>query len=172
MDKTAGTLQLRDIHLPDAPGYWPLAPGWWIVLVILILISYLLIRWYRAYHKKNSTVRLIQDQLHSIRKEYESHKNKHQFAVDASMLLKRFVRHILKDSDAVSLTGKNWMSYLNSRSGKDLFSGFDKELNQAPYEATVEYDVSAYFATLKNFFPLAIASKKKFPQNYMEQLNV
>ena len=23
---------LRDLHLPDALGWWPLAPGWWVVI--------------------------------------------------------------------------------------------------------------------------------------------
>ena len=33
MDET--TLPLRDLHLPDPIGWWPLAPGWWFVLVLV-----------------------------------------------------------------------------------------------------------------------------------------
>ena len=26
---------LKDIHLPPEPGLWPLAPGWWVVIILL-----------------------------------------------------------------------------------------------------------------------------------------
>ncbi len=38
-------LPLRDLHLPDAVGWWPLAPGWWgghcnrIALIRLVCIA-------------------------------------------------------------------------------------------------------------------------------------
>ena len=33
MDENA--LPLRDLHLPDAIGWWPPAPGWWVVIALL-----------------------------------------------------------------------------------------------------------------------------------------
>ncbi|MCY4044069.1 MAG: DUF4381 domain-containing protein [Cellvibrionales bacterium] len=45
--------QLKDIHLPESIGVWPLAPGWWTLallgLVFLAGITYLLIQ----YKKRN-----------------------------------------------------------------------------------------------------------------------
>ena len=29
-------LPLRDLHLPEAIGWWPLAPGWWVLLAMLV----------------------------------------------------------------------------------------------------------------------------------------
>lgn len=38
--------QLRDIHTPEAISYWwPLAPGWWILGVIIIALIVLITRW-------------------------------------------------------------------------------------------------------------------------------
>ena len=60
-----------------------------------------------------------------IRESYKKHDNKHKLAGDISQLLKRFVRSILNDKKAVSLTGKNWINYLNSQVETEVFNEFD-----------------------------------------------
>ena len=41
--------ELRDITLPAAVGYWPLAAGWWclLALVLLLLLALPLLLWFR-----------------------------------------------------------------------------------------------------------------------------
>ena len=34
-------IPLRDLHLPDAISWWPLAPGWWIVLGLALIANFL-----------------------------------------------------------------------------------------------------------------------------------
>ena len=37
-------IPLRDLHLPEAIGWWPLAPGWWILIAIaLVGLGFLII---------------------------------------------------------------------------------------------------------------------------------
>jgi len=33
-------LPLKDIHLPDAITWWPLAIGWWLLIVMVIAAIY------------------------------------------------------------------------------------------------------------------------------------
>ena len=48
MDEKA--LPLRDLHLPEPVGWWPLAPGWWVILVIVATaLGYVLWRLYRRW---------------------------------------------------------------------------------------------------------------------------
>lgn len=42
--------QLKDIHLPEAVGWWPPAPGWWLLaLLALLVFSYLVRLLVRSY---------------------------------------------------------------------------------------------------------------------------
>ena len=32
-------LPLRDLHLPAEVGWWPLAPGWWVLIAIVAALA-------------------------------------------------------------------------------------------------------------------------------------
>lgn len=51
--------QLRDVHLPEAPSWWPLALGYWLVFFLLALLIVLLVLLYR----RKAPSRLIKKQL-------------------------------------------------------------------------------------------------------------
>lgn len=162
MDKTAPTLELRDIHLPMEPGYWPLAPGWWLLIVLALILGYFIIKKIAKIRHAQRLNNLMQQELSSVRESYKQHNDKHLLAIDVSNLLNRFVVHVLKDSNASSLTGDDWIAYLNSRVKGDVFDEFQTELTQAQYQKDADFDVSRLFATVKNYFPLAIKSMNKY----------
>src|SRR3546814_19780271 len=45
-------LPLKDIHLPPAPGTWPLAPGWWLALAVQVFALIAIGRWWWARHQR------------------------------------------------------------------------------------------------------------------------
>jgi len=162
MDKTAPTLELRDIHLPGDPSIWPLAPGWWILIVCACIVVYFIIKKIIIIKNQNHLNNVLQNELLKIRTDYKKHDNKNKLAAEISALLNRFVRHVLGDSDATSLTGEAWVNYLNSRVKNNVFDKFSMELTQAQYMPEVEFDVPSLMATVKNYFPTAIKSIKQF----------
>lgn len=38
---------LRDIHLPPHPSWWPLAPGWWAMAALVLILAVLAVWWWR-----------------------------------------------------------------------------------------------------------------------------
>ncbi|VAW36902.1 hypothetical protein MNBD_GAMMA01-2156 [hydrothermal vent metagenome] len=168
MDKATATLELRDIHLPTDPSIWPLAIGWWLLIICVVIIAYLFWKKLAQLRKQKQLNNLLQQELLDISNRYKIHQNKPKLASEVSILLNRFVKYGLKDTHATALTGNQWIEYLNHRVDTNnhrgqlgVFSEFSKELTQAQYMRNVDFDVPRLIATVKNYFPKAIKSMQK-----------
>ncbi len=105
-------LPLRDIHLPAEPGFWPLAPGWWILIALsLALTAWGLWRW-RAARARRARLQAILAVLQQAEDRYAQSHDAHRLAQDLSDLLRRYVRHVRGDTTATSLSGQAWADYL------------------------------------------------------------
>jgi len=67
---TQPTLNLRDIHLPDPISWWPIAPGWWMIIASVILVIAVVFIAKNIYLKKQLN-RDIKAELESIKKQYQ-----------------------------------------------------------------------------------------------------
>jgi len=54
--------QLKDIHLPEAVGFWPPALGWWLLAAVFVVILLTGILLYKR-HQKNAYRRSAVRQL-------------------------------------------------------------------------------------------------------------
>ncbi|MDQ6999108.1 MAG: DUF4381 domain-containing protein [Mariprofundus sp.] len=145
--------QLRDIHLPDAISWWPLAPGWWmlfaLILIIIVALFYYL-RWRDIQKNKPMTFspqQVMQAALLELTNIEKSHAktealsddHARQVVANISQLLRRSavqVTHLENDPKSVAgLTGDAWLNWLDGRwDREDFMQGAGRILVEAPYQ--------------------------------------
>jgi len=115
--------QLHDLHLPAPPGFWPPAPGWWVLaLVGLVVIVWLALRWHRAQQRRRPfriAIRTLDRLLLSARQNETSAR---EFADSVNALLKRALIHGAHRTESAPLTGAAWLDYLDKIAANDAFS--------------------------------------------------
>ncbi len=152
--KEMPVLPLRDIRLPAEPGFWPLAPGWWLLLVLsLLLLTWLAIKWYR-YTQKKRRWQQIEQQLAAIEFEFKQSNNKQQLLTEISVFLRRFVKFQLKQNQATTLSGQHWIEHLNQLKSTQTdrpFLAFEEALASGVYQASFDYDATNLLATTHQF---------------------
>ncbi len=138
------TLALRDIHLPDSVLWWPPAPGWWILLsliIIIIVTVFFLVR-HRRKHR-SSAVTLAKQELERIENEFNSNQDKSILVKEISELIRRVSISLFKRDESASLTGQDWLLFLDNLNNDNSFSnGIGRVLIEAPYQAKADYDAS------------------------------
>jgi len=126
------TLDLRDIHAAAPPAFWPPAPGWWVVALLLIAILVLstlwLLRRYRLYRLKVD----IMDEIESL--STCSTENTEEFTAHLSMLLRRIALRRYSRERVAPLTGSDWLRFLDETGGNgDFEHGIGQILEVGPY---------------------------------------
>lgn len=106
-------LPLRDLHLPDAVGWWPLAPGWWgVIVVAAAALAYLGWRWHRAWWR-NAPRRHALRELARLEAAYLEHRDPVMLARELSSLLRRGMLAYAPRAEVAGLTGEAWLRWLD-----------------------------------------------------------
>jgi hypothetical protein len=144
-------LALKDIHLPEVSLWWPLAPGWWLLLILVTLaIFYLprLLRWLRRKPVKTLSLR----ELERIRAEMLNGRDQQQVSQDISILLRRTVISYYGRAVGASITGKSWVEQLRQLSGKECFTAEQNEwLSIRQYAPLARCDLQAMLHSCENW---------------------
>ncbi|MEE9327602.1 MAG: DUF4381 domain-containing protein [Cocleimonas sp.] len=132
---TDDSLQLHDIHLPDNADVWPLAFGWWVLLFLLLVAFAVLIQYYRQRLKRQRKKTVILKQLKKLENQLKNNPSNESLAKVNTLLRQLAITHYPR-SEIASLTGSNWLHFLD-QSGKthDFSKGAGRILIEAPYRA-------------------------------------
>lgn len=124
-------LPLRDLHLPDAIGWWPLAPGWWgVIAVFVVVAAYVAWRMFRRW-QINAPRRYAMRELARYEAEYLEHRNPVRLGKQLSELLRRGMLAYAPREEVAGLTGDEWLTwldlgmplpYFHTEGGKSLLS--------------------------------------------------
>lgn len=137
--------QLRDIHLPGLVGWWPLAPGWYLLLMILVLTLLSLVFLLRRHYLQAQVKRQALHVLVSYEQAFIEHRNSQITAAQVSELLKRVALMYFSRSDVASLQGDAWIMFLNQTSKQLDFNEVRHELLEVPYQPMTTDDLQRLF---------------------------
>lgn len=137
-------LQLRDIHLPADPSWWPPAPGWWVLavllLILLVWVARIALRQYRLHHQRRHLLAM----LDTLARPGDVSP---AAVAEISTLLRRLALMRYPRQRVAALTGAEWLRFLDESGGHDRFSrGPGQVLASGPYQSTLPVDVD--FAAL------------------------
>lgn len=115
--------QLRDIHVPAAPGWWPPAPGWWIAALALLGVLAVLVRLGRRAWRRRGPIRRARA-LHAllVARCRAGELDGPEYAHAANELLKRLYVHGLGIGAARRAVDQDWLTLLDSALGEPAFS--------------------------------------------------
>jgi len=124
--------ELADIHLPEPIGFWPPAPGWWLLGLLAIAVSLYFGRHYLANWKVrrmcNFAIRELDKCLASYRAAIASAPNetseqlKLDFVNELNAVLRRVALKEFPQANLASLGGAQWIAFLRKHGDASLLT--------------------------------------------------
>lgn len=125
--------QLRDAHAPEPIGLWPMAPGWWIVIILglitLTSLVYFGLRFWRANiwrREAKSEFRLIRDRY--LQEPSDAH------LIALNQLLKRILCTARGTRKYMHFVEQDWARELSSIKLKDSPVLHEEEVHLLSYD--------------------------------------
>lgn len=101
--------QLRDIHLPATGGFWPPAPGWWVLAALILSILALLVVAVLRHRRRNHWRRQAKRALADLAQTAEPTPI---WFAELNTLLKQAARECHPDRHPEALSGNAWVDFL------------------------------------------------------------
>lgn len=134
--------QLKDIHLPATVGWWPLAPGWYVVLILFfLLLGFITFVCYRRYlnaRAKKQALALLQSYVH----QYEKDRNTQLASTRISELLRRVALVYFPREQVASIHGQEWINFLNKTSKGVDFEAVKTMLLDSPFKPNEQINLN------------------------------
>lgn len=162
--------QLKDIHLPQPIHMWPIAPGWILVYVIILLLFSCVLYFFYKSMRNRYTVKFALTKLNNLQHQIQENPNINA-AAEISTLLRRTALYYFPREDIAGLSGKHWLEFLN-RSGKTMNFTQDDGclLTDAPYQKNHKTDLTPLFELTRDW--LKVISKNNSRYKYIKHNDI
>ena len=152
--------ELRDIHLPADPSWWPPAPGWWLLGVLLLIVIVWLLRFVRRRARQRRWMASVRGELVKIAASHAAQPDTARLAGEISALLRR--ASLLIAPHAAALQGEAWLQFLDVQLGDGAFAhGVGRVLVDAPFQRLPEIDADALLALSARWLDRALAQRSR-----------
>jgi hypothetical protein len=108
--------QLRDIRGLDPMPWWHIAPGWFVVAALLVLLS-IFLYWWLSRPPKSRWQEEAERELRRLRKRLRRESNKNVLS-DFSELLRRIAMAKHGRESCAGLYGEDWLQWLHEHDPK------------------------------------------------------
>ncbi len=138
---------LRDVHMPDPISWWPPAYGWWMIIMLFIVVIGIGV-WAAARYRQSRFRRLALTRLNQVKQQYAMDANEQLAIIQLSQLVRRYALAMFPRSEVAGLSGQSWLEFLDQVGKAHLFSdGPGQILRSSPYQ-------SRFGSSLARLFPL------------------
>ena len=136
---------LRDIHAPGTPEFWPPAPGWVAICVLMAAALAAARRWRAGRFRREALAN-----LRTLRIRHQAGAPDMEIAMELSTLVRRVALSCRPREEVAGLTGERWIAWLES-SLPGIGAAARTALLDAPYARECAFDVPSTLAACERW---------------------
>jgi len=152
-DGSALLAQLQDIHSAGQPLWWPPAPGWWVLAIILLLVLAFVLRklagWLAVRRSRKAWLRALED----LNRKYDPVQHPHEYLAGLNRLFRAVAVKAFPDTACARLQGEEWVAFIAALMPEDAADRL-AALASGPYEPLPSFEAAALNASASTWVNL------------------
>ena len=132
--------QLRDIHTAAPVGWWPPAPGWWVLaLLLLVLLGWLgrrVLERYRIHQRRKQMLGWV-DHLNA---NIDPQRDPQAYLSTLNRIFKLVALRAFPDQHCAALSGQEWVDFLIEKTKKTQSADTLEVLATGPYDPAPKFN--------------------------------
>ncbi|MDU0355518.1 DUF4381 domain-containing protein [Paraglaciecola aquimarina] len=154
---------LKDIHSATHISNWPIAYGWWLVAVLILISIYATIRWVTYVNQRRKAKKQALKEVQQII------MTKNDSPAALNQILKRVAVVYFPGIAVQQLHGKEWAEFLINALPEKQSTKYSTQLtslqnNLYQKQAVTETDIAEYQKTVEKWLKLALPPSRKTSQ--------
>lgn len=128
MDSEELLAQLADIHLPEPVNFWPPAPGWWILALLLLIAAGFALRQLLALRTRKKICEYALAELDRCYQQLNEDspvdldERKLRYVNEVNSVLRRVALVHFPQSNVASLGGSAWVDFIREKGESSLLN--------------------------------------------------
>jgi hypothetical protein len=139
--------QLSPSHAPPPAGWWPLAPGWWVLALLTLVALVVAWLWWRS-----PRLRLRRAALRELAQLEKTAPNDGELARGLEHLVRRYAVARFGRDAVAGLSGARWLAFVAAHGGSDWSGDAGSALLQAAYGGRFQSERGRWLAGARAFF--------------------
>lgn len=141
--------KLHDIHLPNPIGWWPMAPGWYFLIALALILFGLFVYLGYRKNKHSQAKREALVLLTTYKQDYQSGADSQLISMKISVLLRQVALAYFPRNQVASLKEKAWLDFLTQTSKGIDFNATSDYLLVLPYQPAKETNLEPLFSSAR-----------------------
>jgi hypothetical protein len=132
--------QLQDIHGAGNPGWWPPAPGWWVLAVLVLILLFLAGRFSLKKLRTRRRRRRFLAEIERLRQEFDPSQQAREYLAGVNRVFRVVAMRAFPDTACASMQGEDWVTFVRSLLPAASDTSSLSVLAHGPYELSPSFD--------------------------------
>jgi hypothetical protein len=132
--------QLRDIHAAPAVPWWPPAPGWWVLALLLAIGLILLGKRLVRLHRRHQRRRRLAGYVGAVEAGIDPAASPQEFLSAINRIFKLVAIEAFPDSRCTRMQGRDWTRFLQQHLATQPGAEQLEVLASGPYQPVSRFD--------------------------------
>lgn len=132
--------QLRDIHAAPAVSWWPPAPGWWVLALVVVVALIWLARRGLVRFRVRQRRRQMLAWIDHLNTSTDAQREPQAYLSTLNRIFKLVALRAFPERRCAVMAGQEWVEFLSSQMGDDSAAESLGVLAVGPYDPAPQFD--------------------------------